>query len=221
MADRDPNPHEAWAEVCWKAEEYVKSASFEDAGNMAIEVAHEMLAIARQLKGVACCVCHGRGLITYSDTSTWRRGIGGSALTEDVCERCWGSGRADKTGPDLRRIAAIEKQNEHVHLKNKSLALGKIEALEKINEWKDASGLEKGGDPDGITPDDLRREMQHLRTTQEKQRGAADEALLAEHETEMARMVLVIEQFCSQCTDYEDDPGACPDCPLHSIGGGK
>ena len=221
MADRDPTPQEAWAEACWKAEEYVKAATFEDAGNMAIEVAHELLAIAHQLKGVACCACNGRGTITFNDTSTWRRAIGAHPkLTEDACERCWGTGRADKSGPDLRRIKSIEQQNEHLHLKNKSLAFEKIEAIEEIEKWKEASGLEKGGDPDAVTPDDLYKEIAHLRAAQEKSWSAADEALLAEHESEMAKMVLGVEQFCRQCEDG-DEPGSCPDCPLQPYGGGK
>jgi hypothetical protein len=38
----------------------------------------------------------------------------------------------------------------------------------EIDAWKEASGLERGGDPDGVTPDDLRSEIAHLRSTQEK-----------------------------------------------------
>jgi len=52
--------------------------------------------------------------------------------------------------------------------------------LAEIEAWKDASGLEQGGDPDGITPDDLRAEIEHLRATREKSWSAADEALIAE-----------------------------------------
>lgn len=55
--------------------------------------------------------------------------------------------------------------------------------LTEIGKWKDASGLERGGDPDGVTPDDLRNELDHLRATQEKSWSAADEALCAQYET--------------------------------------
>lgn len=32
-----------------------------------------------------------------------------------------------------------------------------LELLNEIEQWKDASGLEVGGDPDGVTPDMLRK----------------------------------------------------------------
>jgi len=141
-------------------------------------------------------------------------------VTSGVCERCWGTGRADRTGPDLSRINRIEKQNEHLHLQMKSLAFRRIQALEQIEKWKEASGLERGGDPDGVTPDDLFNELMHLRATQEKSWSAADEVLAAEHDCEMSRVTLVLEQFCHQCAEGSD-PGACPDCLLHSLGASK
>lgn len=39
-----------------------------------------------------CPECSGAGTKAYSDTSTWRRGIGGQTITTDVCNKCWGSG---------------------------------------------------------------------------------------------------------------------------------
>ena len=216
----DRRPQEVWTEACKKADEHVNYVDFEDAGDAAIEAAHELLAIAHQLKGVACCACNGLGKFTYVDTSTWRSTIGGQMVTIDVCDRCLGTGRADKTGPDMSRITLIEKQNCHLHLRIKSLVHDKIEALEQIEKWKEATGLEKGGDPVAVTPDDLCNELANLRATQEKSWRAADEALAAEHDCEMSRVALVLEQFCHQCAEGSD-PGACPDCLLHSLGGGK
>jgi DnaJ-class molecular chaperone len=43
-------------------------------------------------RGGACEMCSGSGIQTYGNTSTWRHGIGGQAMTPDVCDRCWGSG---------------------------------------------------------------------------------------------------------------------------------
>ena len=37
-----------------------------------------------------------------------------------------------------------------------------LKLLAEIEEWKTASGLERGGDPDGVTPDDLRAEIKRL-----------------------------------------------------------
>ena len=43
-----------------------------------------------------CEECGGLGVKVYGDTSTWRGGIGGQAITNDVCNRCWGSGDRDR-----------------------------------------------------------------------------------------------------------------------------
>lgn len=53
----------------------------------------------------ACERCHGLGRRSYPSTSTWRGGIGGQMITEDVCDSCWGSGSRLRKGADPRRIA--------------------------------------------------------------------------------------------------------------------
>jgi hypothetical protein len=64
-----------------------------------------------------CPHCGGSGVQTYGSTATWRRGIGGQALTQDVCDQCWGSGDAHRKGVDqrqmesaLRRLAKLEAE---------------------------------------------------------------------------------------------------------------
>jgi len=44
----------------------------------------------------ACEKCRGFGITMYASTATWRGGIGGQALTQDVCCQCWGSGDAKR-----------------------------------------------------------------------------------------------------------------------------
>ena len=127
MDDRVPTPQEAWTEACWEAEEYVKAASFEDTGNMAIEIAHKLLAIAHQLKGVACSACKGRGVITYGDVSTWTRAVGWQQLTDEVCEQCWGTGRSDKIGVTQKKSCsaageALLAENKMLDVQNKQYA---------------------------------------------------------------------------------------------------
>jgi len=56
----------------------------------------------------ACTACHGRGSRVYSSTSTWRGGMGGAAMSVDVCDRCWGSGNQDRPWTDLRKLQAGE-----------------------------------------------------------------------------------------------------------------
>jgi len=47
-----------------------------------------------------CCTgCGGSGYQMYGSTATWRGGVGGQMLTNDVCDMCWGSGDAEKPWP--------------------------------------------------------------------------------------------------------------------------
>ena len=45
----------------------------------------------------------------------------------------------------------------------KALEITTNRLLTEIENWKDASGLERGGDPDSVTPDDLRNELALLK----------------------------------------------------------
>ncbi len=51
-----------------------------------------------------CEPCHGLGVRAYGSTATWRGGAGGMAITSDVCDRCWGSGNADRPWPSHRHL---------------------------------------------------------------------------------------------------------------------
>lgn len=50
-----------------------------------------------------CRKCGGSGKVAYGSTATWRGGIGGQAITVDVCDRCWGSGDSAKVWPSWRK----------------------------------------------------------------------------------------------------------------------
>lgn len=39
-----------------------------------------------------CNGCGGIGRKAYGSTATFMGGIGGQAITEDLCDKCWGSG---------------------------------------------------------------------------------------------------------------------------------
>ena len=58
---------------------------------------------------LACEECAGLGVKSYSDTSTWRGGVGGQAFTPDVCDRCWGSGQKHRPWPSHRRFFQMER----------------------------------------------------------------------------------------------------------------
>ena len=50
-----------------------------------------------------CEMCRGSGVRPYASTATWRGGIGGCAITRDLCDTCWGSGDKDHHWTDLRK----------------------------------------------------------------------------------------------------------------------
>ena len=60
----------------------------------------------RDARGVddPCLTCGGLGVQTYANTSTWRRGGGGSAMRVDVCDTCWGTGDKYRIGANLREL---------------------------------------------------------------------------------------------------------------------
>lgn len=60
----------------------------------------------------ACETCQGSGLRVYSSTATWHGGIGGAAMTRDVCDKCWGSG--DKTRPGLNQREWFYRRDREV-----------------------------------------------------------------------------------------------------------
>lgn len=72
---------------------------------------------ARNIETVCKC-CNGTGVITYANTSTWRGGIGGSAMTTDICNRCWGTGDIDNKGVNLREYDMLKRFYEE-HKENK------------------------------------------------------------------------------------------------------
>lgn len=51
-----------------------------------------------------CPECAGSGYRVYASTATWRGGIGGQAMTEDVCDQCWGSGNRHRPWPSHRLL---------------------------------------------------------------------------------------------------------------------
>lgn len=56
-----------------------------------------------------CQACGGSGRRLYGSTATWHGGIGGAAMTWDVCDRCWGTGDARRKGADLRAMTAARR----------------------------------------------------------------------------------------------------------------
>jgi len=93
-----------WKAACLQAGTALETCPAKEIGDWAVDEASRLLALARYLKGVACPACRGFGERAYSSTATWRGGMGGSMITSGVCDHCWGSGRTDQNGPNLRAI---------------------------------------------------------------------------------------------------------------------
>lgn len=58
----------------------------------------------------ACPICGGSGRRVYSQTCTWRGGMGGNVMTSDVCDFCWGSGDKYRHGANIRELERTERQ---------------------------------------------------------------------------------------------------------------
>lgn len=88
-----------------------------------------------------CDKCHGWGFYAYPSTAVWTGGIGGQAITNGVCDVCWGSGQKSRKGADLRKLyaerKALKAENERLR-----------EALNKI-------GYEPIGDAESSAVKDL------------------------------------------------------------------
>lgn len=61
-----------------------------------------------------CPRCSGLGRKSYGNTTGWRGTAGGSMMTTDVCDECWGTGEAHRKGADLRKLyghlSGVEKR---------------------------------------------------------------------------------------------------------------
>jgi len=101
----------------------------------------------------------------------------------------------------LLQLRLIEGLPPNKEQKDRELSL-----LAEIEQWKDATGLmDSSGDPDGVTPDDLRNEIDQLRQSQEKNWGIADEALCAEYEKKIQYERAACVRFLRECAKADRD----------------
>jgi hypothetical protein len=63
---------------------------------------NNMIITYRNIRGHMCDHCYGWGVKTYPTTATYHGGIGGCAMTPDVCDKCWGSGDIDNPWPSQK-----------------------------------------------------------------------------------------------------------------------
>jgi len=91
------------ADTCFRLIDRVRCLSKANADvEEVLEYALRPYQILLRTFNLHCKTCNGIGTRVYASTSTWRGGIGGAAMTRDVCDSCWGTGRSDKQGINLR-----------------------------------------------------------------------------------------------------------------------
>jgi len=85
--------------------------------------------LVEEMSSVLCPKCEGKCRHIYSNTATWKSNPGqvsGRAMTEDVCDACWGTGLTTKTGWNLRKQSRIN------HLTRRLLKSHNTNVSEKI-----------------------------------------------------------------------------------------
>lgn len=93
----------------------------------------------RMLLGVGCPRCGGVGRKSYGSTATWSGGCGGQAITEGVCDGCWGTGRNDRKGVDLRRLRSLQWEVEKLRGDAEKLTTVKSESVAATKKPKKMS----------------------------------------------------------------------------------
>lgn len=100
---------EHWERILKQADEEFQNLEEAQTPDFLLHKVDTLRALALVRCGISCSSCHGYGTRTYGSTSTWGSGCGGQAMTEGVCDTCWGTGRTDKIGTDLRKLKALTK----------------------------------------------------------------------------------------------------------------
>lgn len=78
-----------------------------------------------------CTECDGWGVKTYPNTATWRDRPGmvsGQAFSQDVCDKCWGSGDHAHPWPSHRefsenKVKLKEQETKLKEVKDKNLTI--------------------------------------------------------------------------------------------------
>ena len=104
-------PHKVWEDACEQAKRMVlDEESFERQGDAGLEAAEHLAIIARLLKGISCKRCGGSGSSAYASSSGSSGGAGGMTMTAGVCDLCWGTGRSDRKGVNLKWMRESERK---------------------------------------------------------------------------------------------------------------
>ena len=97
--------------------------------------------------GVPCKKCSGVGKITYGNTSTFMHGLGGQAITNDVCDHCWGTGDEQDKGRDVRALflELRDKNSQIERLKSVLFVIKELAVVDFLDEIHDLACKELNG----------------------------------------------------------------------------
>jgi len=113
-----------------------------------------------------CKRCGGSGRIGYANTATWRGGIGGSMMTADVCNGCWGTGDEHRKGVDLRKVSFEDTRALRVELTEarKELIL-RVAAMTRVHDLAASQLAEPAGISDSVALVRICTEIEAVRST--------------------------------------------------------
>ena len=117
-----------------------------------LRISDEMASSFRAWRGIeeTCRDCGGSGRKAYPSTAVWLGGIGGCAITDDVCDRCWGTGDEQRKGANLLNMI---RESEALQRKLDA-ALADSEQLRKDAErWRKLSKMIPANGQIGIWSD--------------------------------------------------------------------
>jgi len=104
-------PHKVWEDACDQAKRMVLDESdFERQGDACLEAAEHLAIVARLLKGIACKRCGGAGIAAHGSSAGSSGGAGGMTMTSGACDLCWGTGRSDKKGINMKWMRESERK---------------------------------------------------------------------------------------------------------------
>lgn len=95
-----------WQAACAMLRAVVASVPAEHQVVASLWVTRELRALVHQWVGIACTHCGGSGSRDYATMATWlcKSVPLGQGITRSLCDECWGTGRSDIQGHNLRDL---------------------------------------------------------------------------------------------------------------------
>ncbi len=102
--------------------------------------------------------CSGYGVKTYGDTSTWIGGIGGQTITQGICNKCWGTGDAQRPGTSFKYLREYLREFKRVAQKVCDESAEGSDTLMRLKELINKQ-VPLARSREGVSVFDLQREL--------------------------------------------------------------